>query len=358
MYDCAKEVLGYHDDEVRLHKDERDAMRDRRDSNRTRVRRGLEKNGDPKPRDFHPQGSYAMKTMVRHPEKDYDIDDGVYFEKNELTGKNGAEKTALQARQMVRDAVDDGCFKRPPEARKNCVRVYYEAGYHVDIPVYRRVVTKDLLGQEEQVHYELAASDWKRSDAREVTKWFDGECDRLSADKYDGGQVRRITREIKKFSQSRESWRGQIGSGFMITKLVTECYHPDADREDRALYYTMRAIRDRLAGYLVVNHPVTPGDMITKGNDDPKARFLKERLSEALAWLDVLFTPSCTREEALKSWDKVFNTKYFTGKLEKEEKKDARMEGAPYVLTSGLLKDWEREHPQEPVRKEGGGRYA
>jgi hypothetical protein len=37
---------------------------------------------------------------------------------------------------MVRDAVDDDKFKKPPEVRPNCVRVFYEAGYHVDLPVY------------------------------------------------------------------------------------------------------------------------------------------------------------------------------------------------------------------------------
>jgi hypothetical protein len=37
--------------------------------------------------------------------------------------------TSLQARQMVRDAVDDGKFKTPPEVRSNCVRVYYEKGF-------------------------------------------------------------------------------------------------------------------------------------------------------------------------------------------------------------------------------------
>lgn len=355
MYDCSKEVLGYHDDEVRLSKKERDEMRDRRDTNETRVERGLEKNEDPQPLDFHPQGSYAMKTMVQHPEKDYDIDDGVYFEKDDLKGKNGAEKTALQARQMVRDAVDDGSFKQAPKACKNCVRVYYEAGYHVDLPVYRRVVTKDLTGQE-QAHYELASSDWKRSDARDVTKWFEGECNRLSADKYDGGQVRRVTRENKKFSQSRESWRGKIGSGFMISKLITECYHPDAEREDKSFYYTMRNMRDRLERDLVVKHPVTPDETITKGDDDPKARFLKEKLSEALTWLDVLFTAECTQEEAYKAWDKVFNTKYFTNKLPKEEEKEAAVGQVAGVLTSGIVRDWSSE--PSPVRKEGGGRYA
>src|SRR5205807_1866754 len=134
---------------------------------------------------FASQGSYEMRTMIQHPEKDYDVDDGVYFDKGDLRGSNGGEKSALQARQMVRDAVDDDSFKKRPEARKNCVRVYYNAGYHVDIPVYRRVVTKDWSGRE-QVHYELASSEWKRSDARDVTKWFKDENRRQSPDQTNG----------------------------------------------------------------------------------------------------------------------------------------------------------------------------
>lgn len=331
MFDCSKEVLGYHDDEVTLPQAQRSEMRNRRDSNRTRVCKGLADNDDPSPREFTAQGSYAMKTMVQHPDKDYDIDDGIYFEKDDLKGRNGAEKSALQARQMVRDAVDDGCFKRSPEARKNCVRVYYEAGYHVDIPVYRRVVTQNWLGGEE-VHYELAASDWKRSDARNVTAWFDGENRRQSPDTSNGRQLRRICREIKKFSQSRSSWKGQIAGGFMITKLVTECYRANASREDAALHDTMRAIRDRLNFNLVVQHPVTPNETITKGYDDPKARFLRDKLTDALGSLDVLFRSDCTRKDALGAWDKVFNTTYFSNRLE-EERKNALRQAAAKVTT-------------------------
>lgn len=333
MYDCSKEVLGYHNDEVTLPQKERDEMRARRDTNRDRVERGLEDNNDPEPLEFASQGSYEMRTMIQHPEKDYDVDDGVYFEKDDLRGSNGGEKSALQARQMVRDAVDDDSFKKRPEARKNCVRVYYNAGYHVDIPVYRRVVTKDWLGNE-QVHYELASSDWKRSDARDVTKWFKNENRRQSPDTTNGRQMRRVTREIKKYAQSRASWKSQIASGFMITKLVTECYQADIAREDRALYNTMRAIRDRLALSLTVKHPVTPNETISKGNDDPKARFLKEKLSDALSWLEVLFDPRCEREDALAAWDKVFNTDYFSSQLEDDKEEESRQNSAPAILSS------------------------
>lgn len=358
MFNCANDVLAYHDDKVTLPEAERGNMRERRNANRTRLKNGLKKAGKPAPVKFKSQGSYAMKTMTQHDDNKYDIDDGVYFLKEGLVGPRGGEMSALEARQMVRDAVDDGSFKKAPEVKKNCIRVHYEEGYHVDLPVYRLVTTKNIFGQEEQ-HAELASSDWKRSDARDVTDWFDTENQRQSPNTTNGRQLRRITREIKKYARSRPSWESQILSGFGITKLVTEEYRANADREDKALYDAMKAIRDRLRWNLVVVHPVTKGDTITKGNDDPKARFLRERLTEAIDNLAPTFEWDCTREKALKCWDKVFNTDFFSNRLEKTTTNESKAFAAPNILTSGMLRDaGSAPVVRDAVRKEGGGRYA
>jgi hypothetical protein len=324
MFDCADDVLAHHDEKVTLPQAERSDMRGRRDANRDRLKRGLKDKKKPAPREFVSQGSYAMKTMVRHPEKDYDIDDGVYFAKEVLLGDRGAEMSALQARQMVRDALDDGSFKTPPEVRKNCVRVHYEAGFRVDVPVYRRVTTKDVWGNE-TYHYELASSEWKRSDARSVTEWFETENDRQSPDTDNGRQLRRLVRQIKKYVRSRDSWKAAILSGFGITKLVTECFRGDASREDKALYYTMKAIRDRLNLSLVVAHPVTPNERITSGIDDARARFLRDRLTDAIEALAPLFEYDCTRKRALKCWDKVFAITFFSDREEASAKAAASL---------------------------------
>ncbi|MDR3489595.1 MAG: hypothetical protein P4M05_32485 [Bradyrhizobium sp.] len=337
MYNCANDILAYHDDEVTLPQAERTNMRGRRDANRERLKKGLKDKGKPTPREFASQGSYAMKTMTRHPAKDYDIDDGVYFDKAVLIGERGAEMTALQARQMVRGALDDGSFKTPPEVRKNCVRVYYLAGYCVDVPVYRRVTTKDIFGNE-SYHHELASSDWKRSDARDVSEWFEDENTKQSPDTVNGRQLRRVVREIKKYARSRESWSSQILSGFGITKLATECFRGDIWREDRALYDTMKAIRDRLSWNLVVEHPVTPNETITTGTDDPRARFLRARLTDAIDTLAPLFEHDCTRTKALKCWDKVYATSFFSDRDEsKSEKKSALLKVASAAPSAGFF---------------------
>ena len=279
MFDCSHDVLAHHDEKVTLPQAERTEMRDRRDANRERLKRGLKNAGKPAPREFVSQGSYAMKTMTQHPESDYDIDDGVYFEKDSLDGQRGGAMSALQARQFVSIALSDASFNRPPEVRNNCVRVYYVAGYHVDVPVYRRIVYKDARGDLYYYH-ELASTDWKRSDARHVNEWFQRENNSKSPDPVNGRQLRRIVRQIKKFARSRESWKGQILSGFGITKLVSECYRSHGTREDIALYNTMQAIRDRL--------------------------------TEVINTLAPLFEIDCTRMKALKCWDRVFATTFFS----------------------------------------------
>jgi len=348
MFDCTKDVRAYHDRDVTLPTTEQNAMRDRRSANRTRLRNGLSAAGKPGPLEFVKQGSYAMKTMVRDPDNDYDIDDGVYFAEDDLIGERGAAMTSLQARQMVRDAVDDGRFKRAPEVRPNCVRVLYEKGYHVDLPVYRRVTTSTVFGDE--YHYELAASSgWKRSDARDVSNWYE---DERSAST-DGTQLRRINRDLKKYASSRYSWRSGILSGFGISVLTTERFCAN-EREDRALYDTMVAIRDRLSSDLQIAHPVTPNDYITSGLDDARARCFREKLTEAINNLEPLFDADCTRERALKCWDKVFATTFFSERLEDEQR--ASVAGSAVIGSATLLSS--TAAAADAVNSAGGGRHA
>ncbi len=119
----------------------------------------------------------------------------------------------------------------------------------------------------------------------------------------------------------------------------------------------MKAIRDRLKLDLVVKHPVTPNDTITKGEKDPKAVSLKDRLSDAINWLAPLFEANCTREKALKSWDDVFNTDFFSDRF--EESAQAATTGSASVLSAGLLiKSGQSEGARDAVQKQGGGRYA
>lgn len=345
MFNSHDDMTAYHNDKVRLPVAEREEMRDRRDTNRKRLKDGLNRDGEPKPVGCHTQGSYAMRTMIQHAAKDYDIDDGVYFNKSDLIGPRGADKSAADAKEMVRSAVHDNKFNQPPECLKNCVRVYYNAGYHVDIPVYR--VFEDN-GKEV---YELASSDWKASDPRAVTNWFKEANNNKSPNTDNYGQMNRVVKLMKAFARSRESWRSRVATGFMITKLVDESYVALDKRDDQTLRDVMRAVQTRLERTLVINHPVLD-ETLTKGDDDARAKFLRDKLEWALGELEVLDKRDCTEEQARKAWDSVFHTDFFTGRG------NSKKAGAAVTSASVLLAGTERATAESAFDKRGGDRYG
>ena len=95
-------------------------MRNRRDSGRTRLKNGLAKAGHPLPKEFSSQGSYAMRTMVQDDACDYDIDDGVYFDKEDLKDAHGNYLGAREARTRVRNALKDDRLAYDAVVKTNC----------------------------------------------------------------------------------------------------------------------------------------------------------------------------------------------------------------------------------------------
>lgn len=348
MFDTSLEISRFHGEKVALPGEERTAMRRRRNANRTRLKDGLAKAGKPTPIGQHTQGSYAMHTMVQDPNNDYDIDDGIYFRKERLIAPHGGAMSALAVRQMICEALQDDRFNRAPTVLKNCVRVFYNEGFHVDVPAYRRVEVQDPWTGQQTYSYELASSNWKASDAKAVTKWFK---DRNEAHSFDfdenDGQFCRVVRLLKVFARSRSSWKSLTATGFMLTKLADECFFASVDRDDLSLRETMKAIRWRLAGNTVINHPTLSNETITHDND-ARPGYFRDRLIENLKHLEVLDRYNCTHEEAMAAWDKVFSSEWFRAQPAPDD--EGGSGGASAALAARA--------PNAPVTKRGGGRYA
>ncbi len=328
MFDCNNDIVDFFNDEVALKKNQQDEMRSRRDANRKRLKDGLIKNDKPTPSCNIKQGSYAMHTMVNDMDNDYDIDDGAAFIKDDLVGNRGAEITAINVRNMVRDAIDDGAFQTPPAVKTNCIRVHYAAGYHVDIPVYRILDDGSL---------ELASSFWIGSSPTDVTEWYNKAVIDKSPDTSNGRQMRRITGILKFYMKSRDGWKKKMPSGFELSVLVDECYVSDKDRDDISLYETLKAIKTRLDYNLEVKHP-TRNEMLTDSEEDANTRFLRERLVEVIDNLKALFQQNCTRLDALKAWNKMFKHKFWSDRINKEEeaqKNQKKREETASLLRSG-----------------------
>ena len=308
MYNFDRELRAFYRECVRLSGAVQGQLRRNRDANRHRIEMVLRERGGPLPLRFIIQGSYAMDTIIQSPNNEYDIDDGVVFASDELVGPRGGKLSPRQVRRMVCEALRDPRFSRQPEMRKNCVRVYYNEGHHVDIPVYR--IRKGFFGD---IYLDIAsADDWKRAHPEAVTDWYNKAVVAKSPDGDDGRQMRRITRLLKAFAKSRVSWN--MPSGFVISKLVHDEYVPDAERDDVALYKTMIAIHRRLRHDLEVEHPVL-SEMLTETYEDACMVEFRHRLGEAQNKLSVLFANDCSERGAARAWDSVYGTSYFSDRL-------------------------------------------
>lgn len=337
MHDCAQDIQSYHDDDIKLSEDTRGKLRNNRNANRDRLKENLRDKNKPTPLRFQKQGSYAMRTTIQEANNNYDIDDGVIFAKGDLKGERDGDMNALDARQMVCDHLKDKRFNKKPEVLKNCVRVYYNEGHHVDVPVYRE------SGDEKSgFKCEIASSDWRESNPADINDWFDGQVKNKRSDQDgNGSQLRRMIRLLKRYGTSRPSWN--LPSGFILTILVDEKYSTFVERDDQCFYNLIVAIKDRLHSCLVVKNPVQE-EILTKDDPDPKMKSLREKLEEAIEKLKVLFDGKCTRKQALKAWADVFNTDYF----------DADIEGCDAKSSFVIPGD----QPNQPVHKAGGGRFG
>ncbi|MDE0124875.1 MAG: hypothetical protein OXN97_09905 [Bryobacterales bacterium] len=313
MKNCDKDIRAYHREEVALTSIQRGTLKDRRDSNRKRLRSGLEKRRGPSPIGSVSQGSYAMRTVTQEPNNAYDIDDGVVFDAATLKGPRGAERSALDVRKMVCAAVHSDAFVSPPEVKTNCVRVFYNDGPHVDIPVYRQ--REDWSGE---VWYELASSDWKKSDPNGVNDWFKNWLDRNRSS--ERRHSRELIRLLKSFCKNRPSY--SLPSGFVITTLVKECYDMGDDRLDIEFLQIAKRILDLLGINPYVRHPVVVGEWIIDAENEHQSRNLCKLLERAVDDLAELDLPNCTRSKALKAWKKVFHTNFFDKRIAEAEKKE------------------------------------
>jgi hypothetical protein len=309
-------------------------MRKKRNTNRDRLDSGLEKKGSPKKIRNIIQGSYKMKTMIQRANNDFDIDDGVVFTKDSLKGSNGGDKSALDARKMVAEALQDARFKQPPTTLKNCVRVFYNEGYHIDVPVYREYV------KDQETILELASTDWKASDPDQISDWFEQQV-REKSPTNDNTQMRRIVCLLKKWSKSRSSWN--LPNGLIFSVYAADYYYSRENRDDEALVTVLNGIKSRLQWDKTVLNPIDTSEDFATGREH-KIDNLKQTLDKHLPVLDILENPNCTKNEAMHAWADFFNDDFFRQYIEEDDN------GGSSILTSGI--------PPLAVQKHGQGRYA
>ena len=288
MSKCAKEIRDFHDKEVKLAESKQQDIRDKANANQQRIKRGLAEKG-PKPVGFWPQGSYAMRTMINRRKNDYDIDTGCYFNSGDI-----GDITPSALRQKIRDAVTDERFNTPPEIKKNCVRIHYDEGYHVDVPVYK-VIGKNSVRL-------ASAQEWLDSDPLRITQWFEQQVDAKNP-----VDLRKIVRLLKAFCSNSPS-------GLVISVLASEIAIADCD-DDEMLHQAMKDIKALLDANLSVS---LMGETLEPWDSAVTIKF-RDRLAKALEDLAILDDPSSSKIDQLKAWHKVYPCAFFEKLIEEIE---------------------------------------
>lgn len=305
MYNFNDEIQEFYIDKVELPGSQRTKMRERRNINRDRTDNGLLSKYYPKKLMNLIQGSYKMKTMIQRDNNDYDIDDGIVFSRNSLKLNNGIDLSPLNARKMVHDAITvfSWQFNRKPECLKNCIRVYYNEGYHIDVPVYREY--NDLFGNKV---LELASTTWRKSDPRLIAEWFETNV-QCKSPYSDNIQMRKIVCLLKKWACSRSSWN--LPNGLIFSVLCDESY-PQTNRLDEAFIKVLYYINDRLKYNTSVINPVDRNEDFTEGRETKMGNLKKALNEHFIPLFNVLTNYNCKRSDAMHALDKFFNTNYFT----------------------------------------------
>jgi len=303
MFDTSSLFKAFHDSHIALTQPQSQDMQKRRDTNLDRVTGGLKELEKPSVAETINQGGNAMRTMTQAPEGDescYDIDVGVVFESDDA-------KTPTTTKGWVRDAIalKGKNFKTEPFVKKKCVRVIYDDGYQVDLPVLRRTANGNAYT------YEIALGDeWTASDPKAMNKWFDERVETLSPDSGGGYQLRRITRAVKYFAKLRAARTGlKFPAGLVATALAVECYVPAKGRDDEAFYRTLEKLRDRWE-----HSPVLANGTVISGEGDPaRIKRLRDAAKDAVESLAPLIDEEgeMTEDRARKRWKRVFSHSFF-----------------------------------------------
>ena len=293
MVDCNSELNKFYNEKVRLG-NLWNTLGKYRDINLDRLKNGLRNNNSPAYSDTISQGSYSMKTIVQHINNDYDIDVGVVFDNSKI-----GNMTAKDIKDMVYRAIQDDRFQKAPEVLKNCVRVYYSEGHHVDMAIYRKKDDRQ----------ELASSDWEESNPEEIVEWFNNAVISKSPDDSNGRQLRRIVRFLKFWSISRNAW--DMPSGLILTILAVECYVPIKARDDQSLYETLKKIKNRLQYNKSILNPLNLKEIANSDKHKRRVENLYDKLralfDEYLSELEL----TKDKKRALMIWGKFFNSDFF-----------------------------------------------
>jgi len=259
---------------------------------------------------FHEQGSFALKTVVTPLYEEFDIDYGVYLQNIQNNDFPSPEKV----HGWIFNAVK-GHTNEKPKDKRTCVRVTYAGHYHVDLPIYSSSIENPYLA-------EKGEKGWHESNPVAFTKWF------INRVNKEGEQLRRIVHYIKAWADFKSS-NIKLPCSFILTILATNNFN-EAARDDVSFSKTMKAIYESVSVSKVITNPIDSNEIVSSRITESQWTNFNEKFLELLKNAgDALKNDD--KEEASKSWRKVFGEKFPSYKAPKEGDRPLKTKG-PAIL--------------------------
>jgi len=246
--------------------------------------------------------------------EDYDLDDGVYLQH---TDDDIQSPTPQTASQWLVDAVK-GHVKKDPVNKKNCVRVVYADGYHIDLPVYRTIGGQTYLGT-------LDGNQWIASDPKTFNDWFR---DKLKQSE----QMRSCIKYLK-------AWKDFSScdlKGIHLTVLVADNHVLIDGRDDESLAETVSNMAQSLRTDRAIYNPTDASENLVESWSASKI----DRAIEALEDFHETASEAVAESEtdaAAEKWQLLLGDRFPLPSSDEDESKSST---PPAVVIGTAPKPW------------------
>lgn len=243
---------------------EKDNLKKARDAIRNKIKNYFQNELKKKKPRFYIQGSYAMNTIVKPIDKEYDIDDGVYIDDLDL---NNLPSPAT-VHNWIYKAVENHTKEKPID-KNCCIRVKYTGQYHVDLPIYT------MANGGYPLLADKSERGWHKSDPKELSDWFQDNI------KQKGEQLRRIVQYSKAWSDYQAKKDRKFTNGLILTVLCVNHYN-SYERDDTSFASTIKSIYDNLQINPIVLNPVDASEKLSDRLSDKQLDNFLAKLSSLL----------------------------------------------------------------------------
>ncbi|HBJ2623059.1 TPA: hypothetical protein LA827_002844 [Clostridium botulinum] len=272
--------------------------------------------------DFYQQGSYATKTAIKpQNSSEFDIDAVLLLNLDH-------DKKPKETLQLIKDVIKSySSYKGKCKIKERCVRIDYAGDFHMDI------VAAKLSGDEHILIPCKSDDEWQETNPKGFKNWFN---EKHADASYKLSRIVRIVKYWRDLKVGKDTApKSILLSTLLANNIVT------SNSISETLVLTLESLVENIDSILddngqpYVENPSLAGENLARDWDKDKYDIFKTKLEKfavnARAALD-----ETDKDESIKQWRNIFDTK-FPNELPEVEEAKAITAGKVFVNAVGTL---------------------